>query len=605
MARFLTKPLRQIRCTSNTYIQAGDNTLKFHHARRKQLILALSLSAGALLSACGGGGDSGSSTNSNNTTTQTPTRTLRPLSAEYATRKAVAYSGYRGAERSVIPTAEQILEDLNLLVQGNFRLIRLFDSSDEHAKKVLQVIRDNKLDIKVQLGIWISGPKATQDAANQAEIERGVVLAKSYSDIVLAVSVGNETMVDWSGLKVPPTDMAAYISAVRERITQPVTTDDNWAFFANDQGKYKTELITDVVDFIAMHTYPLADTPYGLWDWKQTSVSETVRATAMMDAALGKAKADYNAITSYLGSKKLDIPIVIGETGWKSAPTGGESLRAHPVNQKMYIDRLASWTTGPKTVFYFEAFDEPWKKGDDGWGLFDVSRRAKYAIYDLYPASVRQTESYSLSDALYYKPATANPRVTASVYSVFADAPPAGAAVPTGPVTPITQWQAWEGTAGSDSVNGGAPEGTSSLQITPVPTGWGWGYALQLGNIEDLTNFNASTGRLNFNVKTNYAGKLEIGFMTGLNADSTGCDVYLAIASGEYGYVNDGAWHTVSIPITAIAAKAAPAYGQPASVKLDMSKVSNAFVIADRFGVTGNTATSVRPILIDNIYWSK
>lgn len=572
----------------------------FHPARRRQLILALSLSAGALLSACGGGGGS-----SGSTTTETPSRSLRSLSSEFGTRKAVAYSGYRGADRSVIPTSAQILEDLNLLVQGNFRLIRLFDSSDEHARKVLQVIRDNKLDIKVQLGIWISGPKAAQDAANQAEIERGVALATTYNDIVLAVSVGNETMVDWSGLKVPPADMAAYISAVRARITQPVTTDDNWAFFANDQGKYKTELITDVVDFIAMHTYPLADTPYGLWDWKQTSVTETVRATAMMDAALGKAKADYSAVTRYLAGKKLNIPVVIGETGWKSTPTGGENLRAHPVNQKMYIDRLTSWTSGPKTVFYFEAFDEPWKQGDDGWGLFDVSRRAKYAIYDLYPVAQRRAETYTASDALYYKPAAANPPVTASVYSLYADTVPAGAAVPSGAVTPVSQWQAWEGTAGSSTNSTGAPEGSNSLSISPVPTSWGWGYALQLGNLEDLSAFNASAGRLNFAVRTSYAGKLEIGFMTGLNAEGTGCDVYLAISSGEYGYVNDGAWHNVSIPISAIAAKAAPAYGQPASAKLDMSKVSNAFVIADRFAVTGNTASATRPINLDNIYWSK
>ena len=78
----------------------------------------------------------------------------------------------------------------------------------------------------------------------------------------------------------------------------------------------------------------------------------------------------------------------------------------------------------------------------------------------------------------------------------------------------------------------------------------------------------------------------------------------MPIASGEYGYVNDGNWHQVSIPISAITPKGAPAYGMPASVKLDMTKVQSLFTIADRYAVTGNLK-STTPIKIDAIYWSK
>ena len=410
---------------------------------RHRLLGALLIAASALLSGCGGG--------SSDATPGTTTHALRALDSEFTTRKAVSYSGYRGSDRSTAPTSGQILEDLNLLVQGNFRLIRLFDSTDEHALKTLQVIRDNKLDIKVQLGIWISGAKASQDAANQAEIERGVALANGFKDIVLAVSVGNETMVDWSGLQVPPADMAAYISAVRGRITQPVTTDDNWAFFANDQGKYQTDVVLSEIDYVSMHTYPLADTPYGLWDWKQTSVAAKDRAVAMMDAAIEKAKKDYTAVANYVAARQPGMPIVIGETGWKSSATGGESQRAHPVNQKMYFERLAGWKDGPKAVFYFEAFDEPWKGGDDGWGLFDVNRLAKYVVYDLYPAQ-RESADYALSDAVYFIPAEANPRITANLYTLFADTIPDGAAVPSGSVTPLSSWQAWDGNTATGTI---------------------------------------------------------------------------------------------------------------------------------------------------------
>ncbi len=40
------------------------------------------------------------------------------------------------------------------------------------------------------------------------------------------------------------------------------------------------------------------------------------------------------------------------------------------------------------TVFFFEAFDEPWKgnEGTEGhWGLFSEGRKAKLAMQTLYP----------------------------------------------------------------------------------------------------------------------------------------------------------------------------------------------------------------------------
>ncbi|TDM08909.1 MAG: hypothetical protein C4K60_05965 [Ideonella sp. MAG2] len=327
----------------------------------------------ALLVACGGGG-------------QVPTQAIqaRSLSPEFFSRKAVSYSPYRTANRDTeVVTTANIQQDLELLAQGGFTLIRLFDSSDAVAKATLQVIKDRKLDMKVMLGIYVvSG----NEAVSQAEMARGVALAKAYPDIVLAVSVGNETMVSWSFNKISPDTMAGYISTVRNQITQPVTTDDNWAFWAA-----APKSITDVVDFAAVHTYPLLDTIHspGLWDWQQTSVPAASRAAAMMDAAIASAKKEYSAVRTYLDGRALtNMPIVIGETGWKAVPSGGETSRAHPVNQKMYFDRLNAWKTeasAPKNIFYFEAFDEPWKQGDDKWGLFNVSRQARYVVQGLYP----------------------------------------------------------------------------------------------------------------------------------------------------------------------------------------------------------------------------
>jgi hypothetical protein len=122
---------------------------------------------------------------------------------------------------------------------------------------------------------------------------------------------------------------------------------------------------------------------------------------------------------------------------------------------------------------------------------------------------------------------------------------------------------------------------------------------------EDLSNFQAS-GTLNFSIRTTYAGKIEVGFLTGTSTDSSLYDVYIPIASGQYGYVNDGNWHDVQIPISDITPYGAMAFGMtdPTKAKLDLTTVTNPFVINDTYAVTGNAGGSTTPIWVDNIYWS-
>ncbi len=551
----------------------------------------------ALMVSCGGGGVVPSNGVS-----------VRPLPAEYSTRNAVAYSPFRSANRDTETiTAAMIKEDLDLLVAGNFKLIRLFDSSDSVAKATLQVITANAMDIKVHLGVYIlSG----NDTFNQAEIARGIALANQYPSQVLVVSVGNETMVNWSFNRVAPAQMATYITQVRNGIKQPVTTDDNYAFFAAAPAE-----ILRAIDFVALHTYSLIDsvTTPGSWDWRQEGAAAgTARAAAMMDASIVKAKQDYAAARTFLDRIGYNfLPIIIGETGWKARVTSSEVMRAHPVNQKMYFDRLNAWraaslagAAGPKTIVYFEAFDETWKGGDDGWGLFNVSRKARYVVQSLYPSAIWEAGTYTAADALYYIAPIVTGPITANNYTVFAETLAAGAVRPAETLI----WNAWQSgtTATAVDTATSAAEGTISKLITPTPLVWGWGMTMSFQlSADDLTNFNTSPGHLNFSIKTTYPGKLEVGFLTGTAANSTLYDVYIPIQSGDYGYVNDGAWHTVSIPITAITPHGAPAFGMPTTVTLDMTKVTNPFVIADRYAVTGKTTSSTTPILVDNIYWSK
>ena len=80
-------------------------------------------------------------------------------------------------------------------------------------------------------------------------------------------------------------------------------------------------------------------------------------------------------------------PIAILEAGWASiAIEFGD--RANETNQSRYFRELHSWAAANNiTVFFFEAFDEPWK-GDANnplgaekhWGLFNVDRTPKQVI---------------------------------------------------------------------------------------------------------------------------------------------------------------------------------------------------------------------------------
>jgi exo-beta-1,3-glucanase (GH17 family) len=562
-----------------------------------------------LITACGGGGVTGTAPSP----TAVSVTNLRALPAEYLARQAVAYSPFRSANRDTEAiTSVMVKEDLDLLVQGNFRLIRLFDSSDKVAKLVLDVIADNKLDIKVQLGAYVNSYKYVANpyirddikTANVLELDRAVALAMNakYKDIILAVSVGNETMVNWSIVPIDPADMAVYIKYVRDRVTQPVTTDDNFLFYSNPIP----ELITNEIDFAAIHAYPNIDTEYPdsefYWDWKQLSVAAgPARATAMMDASIVELKKQYQATRDALNSMGLSaMPIVIGETGWKARITGDQAFRAHPVNQKMYFQRLEKWRQesrlagiGPSNIFYFEAFDEPWKQSDDGWGLFSVDRKARYVVQNLYPQSLWENTLLKDTDAVYFVPPVINGAFAGNRFTLYSDAPS---------TTPVSGYNldAFDGSTAprnlADFTTAAPGDGSVSMAITPAPANYGWGLLYNPQVARSTQNLSAF-GFVNASINTSYPGKIEIGLST-LDADGNSHEAFVQIGNGEYGYCNTGTWCQVSIPLSAFKAK---------NAKLDFRLVLNPFYIADRYEFTGKPLGSniTTKLNVDGIYWAR
>jgi exo-beta-1,3-glucanase (GH17 family) len=275
---------------------------------------------------------------------------------------AICYSGYREGQHpdsSIYPSQAQILEDFKIL-EKHWTLIRTY-GADQHSRDILEVIRREKIHLSVMLGAWLSAEPGNE-ANNAKQIAECIRLANEYQGIVVAVSVGNEILVDWSNHKVPEDKVIQYVKQVKASVHVPVTVDDDFMYWT----KHGTTLAHEV-DFIATHMYPM---------WGKHDIDSGFAVTVRL----------YDAVKSALPNK----PIVIGEAGWASytvgnlhAPRAGDEQK-----QKRYFEELTAWAKKYKiTVFFFEAFDEPWKgEGTEGhWGLFSVKRKAKVSMQQWYP----------------------------------------------------------------------------------------------------------------------------------------------------------------------------------------------------------------------------
>lgn len=361
------------------------------------------LAAGSLgvliLSGCGGSGSGSTNTpaatgggglNGNNSLAQ------RSLPAIYATGKAVNYGPNRKLGPGVeFPSDANLLQDLGLLHSAGFNLLRLF-AADTVSIRIIDLASKNYPDIKFQLGVWIAGTNSAcmdGNGANTAQIVAAAALANSYSNVV-AVSIGNETSLTNN---VPVNCLSAYVTSVKKNVLQPITADDDFAFFAGVAGNgEKPDAILPLLDFVAMHTYPFSN--YSSWNWQELQITPPgpLRASQMMKDAVAWAQGTYTMVSNYAYTDAAghrttigaSLPIVIGETGWKARQTNVasaiETYAATPTNAKWYYDLLNAWRAGggaaPLAIFYFEAFDETWKQSDDGWGFWDVNRTPRYIL---------------------------------------------------------------------------------------------------------------------------------------------------------------------------------------------------------------------------------
>ena len=231
-------------------------------------------------------------------------------------------------------------------------------------------------------------------------------------------------MVEWSTHKVAvPVTMAGYLRKVRSAITQPVTTNDNWLFWAS-----VPKVIAEVGGLrrgahLPLPGHLLQPTACGTGG-RRPRRADGQRAQAMIDASIAEAKRSSTRRARALVNLNLGQP-ADGDRRDRLGG-GGHRRRAQPGfprppgEPEAVLRRAAGLGTaegrrdaqGPKAIFFFQAFDEPWKQGDDGWGLFNAKREARYTVQGLGTCGVTwacEAGSYTTADAVKWVRPTLNP----------------------------------------------------------------------------------------------------------------------------------------------------------------------------------------------------
>jgi exo-beta-1,3-glucanase (GH17 family)/cellulose synthase/poly-beta-1,6-N-acetylglucosamine synthase-like glycosyltransferase len=258
------------------------------------------------------------------------------------------------------PSPANIEQDLALLA-ARTRAIRTYSSAQFPSLPDIAA----KQGISVTLGVFLNG----ESRNDEKEIAAAIAALQTHQNVTRAV-VGNETLL--KGTQSFDT-LVARLSAVRRATKKPVSTAEPWHVWL------ATPALADHVDFITIHLLPY-------WE-----------GIAQFNA-VGHALYQYEQVKARFPNK----PVVIGEIGW---PSGGDNVRdaiASPDHQAKFVrEFLAHPSTAGFDYFLMEAFDQPWKRAEEGragafWGMHDANRALKFDLQ----GEVRSDPEWALKAAL-------------------------------------------------------------------------------------------------------------------------------------------------------------------------------------------------------------
>lgn len=338
---------------------------------------------------------------------------------------AISYGGYREQQREVQPTIPELKEDMKILEAMGIKVLRTYNVHFAHAENLLKAITELKkedadFEMYVMLGIWIDCKNAfdweagepihnEESERNSVEVKTAVELAKQFPDVVKILAVGNEAMVRWAtSYFVEPWIILKWVNHLQDLKTSGelpadlwITSSDDFSSWGGGDPSYHTEdleKIANAVDYISLHTYPYHQSHHNSAYWKvpenEENLSDKEKVDAAMLRALDFAKRQFDSVSNYMKSIGVKKPIHIGETGWASVSNGhygaNGSRATDEYKQGLYHKHMREWTNKENiSCFYFEAFDEQWKDGqnplgsENHFGLINLKSEAKYPLWDM------------------------------------------------------------------------------------------------------------------------------------------------------------------------------------------------------------------------------
>lgn len=271
-------------------------------------------------------------------------------------------------------SGQERLEDaLQRVADLGFTTIRTW-GADAYTERLLQSIEDLGLDLKVQVGVWITSDIGSRDILDQA-----LATVAGHESQVLSLSLGNEQLADWNSSDMTPGQLSDQINYVRERSTVPLTynfSDSTLRSGSSFWPRSGAEALR-LLDYVNVHDYGATFANNNRWNPAYTP-----------QAQIDIIRSDSDWLAGLFDELGLStVPVVLGETGWQSS--GYDPAVTSAANAAAYAQGVSEYVynENPRfdSMFYFNLSDESWKGGDDHWGLYREggSQSLGNAKYDL------------------------------------------------------------------------------------------------------------------------------------------------------------------------------------------------------------------------------
>lgn len=287
----------------------------------------------------------------------------------FAQRGTLGFAlGTKKADGSCKYTADYASDFSAISSASGSTLVRGYAASDCNcAQQILPAAKS--AGFKVILGVWADTDESF--AADKAAIK---TYANQYADQVYAVTVGSETLYrgNFTG-----EELLAKIEDVKSILPDSVKigTADSWNKYAD--GTADALIKSDSVNILLANAF-------SYWQGKEVGAGATYTYFDDLQQAL----AHVQQLTGSLDK----IEFWNGETGWPTdgGTNYGAATASTDLAAEFYSQAVCGMLDWGVNVFFFEAFDEPWKPtsvGDDGsaadethWGAMGADRSSKYSL---------------------------------------------------------------------------------------------------------------------------------------------------------------------------------------------------------------------------------